>query len=120
MRYTRFTVIAAASALLLSAYSFAPKIDVNNNPFMKITGVERTDSTLRKNVTLFHLPGYWVEIPSTSHLTASDDTTLQYRIKGAENIEIDQKIWMHTYPVSIMLKVRRGRILNVKPCSLPL
>lgn len=93
MKIFRLAMMTAASALILSAYSLTPKTDTTN-PFMRITGVERTDSALRMNVTLFHLPGYWVKIPSTTRLISTDDSTLKYSITGAENIMLDQEIWM--------------------------
>lgn len=93
MKTNIFAILAALMSTCLSAYAIAPKVEVTPR-YLKITDVERTDSTLRIGVRLQHYPNYWVRIPSSTHLMALTDTTTKYKIKGAENFALDEKIWM--------------------------
>jgi len=93
MKIHRLQLILALPALFLSAYAIVPKTEATPR-YSRVTNVERTDSSLRVGIRLQHLANYWVNIPSSTRLVAVADTTLQYRITGTENIELDKKIWM--------------------------
>lgn len=86
-------VMTALPALFMSAFAHTPKTECSPR-YIKVTNIERTDSSLRMGVRLQHFPGYWVMIPSSTRLIAVDDTTRQYKITGAENFQLDTEIWM--------------------------
>ncbi len=93
MKIIRLFAMAVLSALFLSASAFIPKTEKSSS-YVKITNVERTDSSLRLGIRLQNRPNFWVRIPSDARLIAVDDTTRQYKITGTENIALDQEIWM--------------------------
>ncbi len=93
MNNYRLTILIALLTIFLSAHAIVPKVEVTPR-YLRITDVERTDSALRIGIRLQHYPNYWVKIPSSTHLVAPDDTTTKYKIKGAENFALDEKIWM--------------------------
>lgn len=93
MKINRLPFLIALSALFLSAYAIVPKTDTQAR-FVRVTDVERTDSSLRLGVRLQNMPNAWVRIASTTRLISVEDTTLQYKIIGAEDMPLDTKIWM--------------------------
>ncbi len=75
-------------------FAFRPKTDYQD-AFLEVTDIERQDTCLRMTVILKNLPGYWVYIPKNeTYLQSHNDTTKKYKIIGAENIELDKRIWM--------------------------
>lgn len=61
---------------------------------MRITDVERTDSSTRIGVRLQNYPHFWVMVSPDTHLMATEDTTQQYKLIGTEKIELGSQIWM--------------------------
>ncbi len=93
MKTNRFFAAMATLALFGSASAIVPKIEKPLR-YMKITDVERTDSNLRVGVTLQHRPNFWVRVPSSTRIIDASDTTRQFKIMGAENFSLDEKVWM--------------------------
>ena len=93
MKLNRLYAIMAIPILFFSTYAFVPKTEKTLR-YLRITGVERTDTSLRVGVRLQHLPNYWVNVPSTTRLIDVSDTTRQYKVTGVENFSLDKKIWM--------------------------
>ena len=93
MKINRLYAIMAIPILFFSTYAFVPKSEKTLR-YLRITGVERTDTSLRVGVRLQHLPNYWVNVPSTTRLIDVSDTTRQYKVTGAENFSLDNKVWM--------------------------
>lgn len=89
----RLLVLTVSAVLFMSAVAFVPRTETAPR-YLRVTGVERTDSCLRLSVRLQNYPGYWVNIPSTTRLVSETDTTMQYRITGAETIALDRKLTM--------------------------
>ncbi|MDE6479098.1 MAG: hypothetical protein K2L45_02425 [Muribaculaceae bacterium] len=90
-------IILAVIILTLScsgAFALRPKIDYQTH-YIEITDVERQDTCLRMSVILKNYPGYWVIIPKDdTFLRAQNDTVRKYKLIGAENIELNKRIWM--------------------------
>ena len=90
-------IIIAIAILTLSisgSSAIRPKIDYQAG-YMEITDVERQDTCLRVSVILKNMPGYWVSIPKNDvFLRSQNDTVRKYRLIGAENMELDKRIWM--------------------------
>ncbi|MDE5840303.1 MAG: TlpA family protein disulfide reductase [Muribaculaceae bacterium] len=93
MKINRFFALMAIPALFISAYAMVPKTE-KQQKYLRITDVQRTDTSLRIGVRLQHLPNYWVMVDSTERLVDVLDTCRQYRILGAENFSLNKKVWM--------------------------
>ncbi len=93
MKIYRLIIFLALSSLFLSAYGFAPKTETTPN-YLRITDVERTDTSLRLSVKLQHLPNYWVRIPSSTSLIAPENDSIRYKIIGSEGISLDRQVYM--------------------------
>ena len=77
----------------MSAYAIVPKTETSTR-WMRITDVERTDSSTRIGVRLQNYPHYWVMLSPDTRLMATEDTTQQYKLIATENIELGSHIWM--------------------------
>lgn len=108
MKTKRLLFIFCFITVCLSALALVPKTETNTR-WMRITDVERTDSTLRVGVRIQHYPHNWVKISPAIRLMASSDTTFQYKLIATENIELGKEIWMpesgYHYGVLIFEKV---------------
>ncbi|MDE6194630.1 MAG: hypothetical protein K2M83_11695, partial [Muribaculaceae bacterium] len=60
MKPIRFLPTLCLTAIAISAYAVKPKTDTTNR-WMRITDVERTDSSLRVGVRLQNPPHFWVK-----------------------------------------------------------
>ncbi|MDE5795441.1 MAG: hypothetical protein K2I08_12060 [Muribaculaceae bacterium] len=93
MKHIIISVIILALSVS-GVLALRPKIDYQTNYF-EITDVERQDTCLRLSVILKNYPGYWVYIPKEdTFLRAQNDTVRKYKLIGAENIELDKRIWI--------------------------
>lgn len=81
------------SSLVMPAYAIKPKTEIAAR-YLRIKDVERTDSCLRIEVSLKHLPNYWVSIPSSTHLVKEGEPDRQFKIIGSEGFDLDNKVWM--------------------------
>ena len=93
MKPIRFLPTLCLTAIAISAYAVKPKTDTTNR-WMRITDVERTDSSLRVGVRLQNPPHFWVKVSPSTRLMQPEDTTIQYKLIGTENIEPGKKIRM--------------------------
>ena len=80
-------------AIAMSAQAILPKTETSCH-WMRITDVERTDSSTRVGVRLQHLPRYWVIVDSVKSLIASEDPSRRYILTGTENLDLNKKIRM--------------------------
>lgn len=91
--YKYLFILVACVATSFNSYAILPRIELQ--PFwMRVTDVEQTDSATRVGIRFQNIPGYWVKFSSTGRLIADVDTTLQFKIIGTENIELDKEIWI--------------------------
>ncbi|MDE6696770.1 MAG: hypothetical protein K2K25_07805 [Muribaculaceae bacterium] len=93
MKINRIFSAICLPALVISAYAIVPKTETTCR-WMKVTDVERTDSTTRVNVKLQNRPHSWVMVSPDTRLMATEDTTLQYKLTATENIQLGSQIWM--------------------------
>lgn len=93
MKINRIFSVLCLPALVMSAYAIVPKTETTCR-WMRITDVERTDSTTRVSVRLQHQPHFWVMVSPDTRLMATEDTTLQYKLRATENIQLGSQIWM--------------------------
>ncbi len=89
-------IILAILILALSApevFALRPKTNYQDE-YLEVTDVERQDTCLRVYVILKNLPGYWVIVSKNNYLQPHNDPSKKYKLIGAENIELDKRIWM--------------------------
>ena len=93
MKTKRALSILFLPAIVMSAQAIIPKTETSCH-WMRITDVERTDSSTRVGVRLQHLPRYWVMVDSVKSLIASEDPSRRYILTGTENLDLNKKIRM--------------------------
>lgn len=93
MKIIRLMTILCLHAIVMSAQAIVPKTETTCH-WMRVTDVERTDSSTRVGVRLQNYPRYWVIVDSAKSLISSKDPSLRYKLTGTENLELDKKIWM--------------------------
>lgn len=81
-----------AISCTLIAQALEPEVDYSSG-YISIDNVERTPEGTRVDVTLNHLPHYWVKVDSTVVLTDAS-TGQTFRITGQENLPLSTEIWM--------------------------
>lgn len=93
MKHIILTVIILTLSYC-GAFALRPKIDYQTY-YYEITDVERQDTCLRVSVILKIFPGYWVNIPKDGiFLRSKNDTVRKYKLIGAENFELNKRIWI--------------------------
>ncbi|MDE6695717.1 MAG: hypothetical protein K2K25_02445 [Muribaculaceae bacterium] len=92
-RFKIISLFVSCLAISFNSYALLPKIDLQPI-WVRVTEVELTDSATRVGLRLQNIPGNWVKFSSTGRLIADGDTTLQYKLIGTENIELDKEIWI--------------------------
>ncbi|MDE6521429.1 MAG: TlpA family protein disulfide reductase [Muribaculaceae bacterium] len=93
MKIKNISILTSFAALAFTANALLPKTELQPR-WLRVTDVERTDSATRVGIRLQNIPNYWVRYNSSARLIADGDTTLQYKLIGTENIDLDKEIWM--------------------------
>lgn len=93
MKTNRLIALMAIPTFFVSVYAMVPKIEKKCH-YVKVTGVERTDSSLRVGVRLQNYPNYWVQMSPSSRIIDANDTTRQYKILGSEGFNLGEHVWM--------------------------
>ncbi len=93
MKINRLFSMLCLPAMFMSAYAIVPKTETTCR-WMRVTDVERTDSSTRVGVRLQNFPHFWVMVSPDTRLMATEDTTLQYKLITTENIQLGSQIWM--------------------------
>lgn len=93
MKSNRIIVLMTLLTLYASAYALMPKTEKKCH-YVKITDVERTDSSLRVGVRLQNHPNYWVQMSPSSRIIDANDSTRQYKILGSEGFNLGEHVWM--------------------------
>lgn len=93
MKIKNLSILTGFAALAFTANAILPKTELQPR-WLRVTYVERTDSATRVGIRLQNFPNYWVRFSSSARLIADGDTTLQYKLIGTENIDLDKEIWM--------------------------
>lgn len=93
MKNILFCILLTASVVLHSQTIDNPSFKARDNSIKNITRIERTTESTRVHIHAIFRPKWWINISSKYYLEDAG-TGKQYKLKYAENIELDKQVYM--------------------------